>query len=73
MALALTRLPVPPFFALVTRGLGLLEGIALAGDPDFDIFRASYPYATRSGCRGVRQHGRQRRVEVTKVGVQCRW
>ena len=38
---------VPPFFALVTRGLGLLEGIALAGDPDFDIFRASYPYATR--------------------------
>ena len=38
---------VPPFFALVTRGLGLLEGIALTGDPDFDIFRASAPYATR--------------------------
>jgi len=38
---------VPPFFALVTRGLGLLEGIALVGDPDFDIFRASYPYASR--------------------------
>jgi predicted unusual protein kinase regulating ubiquinone biosynthesis (AarF/ABC1/UbiB family) len=36
---------VPPFFALVTRGLGLLEGIALTGDPSFDIFRASYPYA----------------------------
>lgn len=38
---------VPPFFALVTRGLGLLEGIALVGDPNFDIFRASYPYASR--------------------------
>lgn len=30
---------VPPFFALITRGLGLLEGIALTGDPDFDIFQ----------------------------------
>lgn len=38
---------VPPFFALVTRGLGLLEGIALTGDPSFDIFQASYPYAKR--------------------------
>lgn len=38
---------VPPFFALVTRGLGLLEGIALTGDPEFDIFRASAPYATK--------------------------
>jgi len=35
---------VPPFFALVTRGLGLLEGIALSGDPDFDIFQASLPF-----------------------------
>jgi aarF domain-containing kinase len=38
---------VPPFFALVTRGLGLLEGIALSGDPDFDIFKASMPYARK--------------------------
>lgn len=38
---------VPPFFALVTRGLGLLEGIALSGDPEFDIFRASAPYARK--------------------------
>ncbi|CAJ1931572.1 unnamed protein product [Cylindrotheca closterium] len=35
---------VPPFFALVTRGLGLLEGIALSGDPNFDIFQASLPF-----------------------------
>jgi predicted unusual protein kinase regulating ubiquinone biosynthesis (AarF/ABC1/UbiB family) len=38
---------VPPFFALVTRGLALLEGIALSGDPDFDLFRATGPYARR--------------------------
>lgn len=38
---------VPPFFALITRGLGLLEGIALTGDPNFDIFKASLPYATK--------------------------
>jgi predicted unusual protein kinase regulating ubiquinone biosynthesis (AarF/ABC1/UbiB family) len=35
------------YSALVTRGLGLLEGIALQGDPDFDIFQASAPYARR--------------------------
>jgi aarF domain-containing kinase len=38
---------VPPFFALVTRGLGLLEGIALTGDPNFDIFQATAPFARR--------------------------
>jgi len=42
---------VPPFFALVTRGLGLLEGIALSGDPDFDIFQASLPYARRRAVK----------------------
>jgi len=47
---------VPGFFALVTRGLGLLEGIALVGDPDFDIFMASAPYATK---RAVSILGRQ--------------
>ena len=38
---------VPPYFALITRGLGLLEGIALSGDEDFDIFQAAAPYARR--------------------------
>ena len=47
---------VPPFFALITRGLGLLEGIALSGDPDFDIFKASLPYATK---RAVEIYGSQ--------------
>ena len=42
---------VPPFFALITRGMGLLEGIALSGDPDFDIFKASLPYASRRAAK----------------------
>jgi aarF domain-containing kinase len=51
---------VPPFFALVTRGLGLLEGIALSGDPNFDIFKASYPYASRRAMEIFGAHGLQR-------------
>ena len=48
---------VPPFFALITRGLGLLEGIALSGDPNFDIFQASYPYASRRAAEIYGKHG----------------
>ncbi|KAL1523881.1 hypothetical protein AB1Y20_018800 [Prymnesium parvum] len=42
---------VPPYFALITRALIVLEGIAVTGDPDFDIFRASYPYAARHAAK----------------------
>ncbi len=48
---------VPPFFALITRGLGLLEGIAMVGDPDFDIFKASLPYASRRAAKIYRARG----------------
>eukprot|EP00559_Dactyliosolen_fragilissimus_P005824 CAMPEP_0184858446 /NCGR_PEP_ID=MMETSP0580-20130426/3546_1 /TAXON_ID=1118495 /ORGANISM="Dactyliosolen fragilissimus" /LENGTH=531 /DNA_ID=CAMNT_0027354591 /DNA_START=44 /DNA_END=1639 /DNA_ORIENTATION=+ len=48
---------VPPFFALITRGIGLLEGIALSGDPDFDIFKASYPYARRRAMEVFGEYG----------------
>ena len=47
---------VPPFFALVTRGLGLLEGIALTGDPDFNIFEASAPFATKRAVSILGKH-----------------
>jgi len=52
---------VPGFFALLTRGLGLLEGIALQGDPDFDIFRASAPYATKRAVTLLGRGYHQRR------------
>eukprot|EP00667_Euglena_gracilis_P002069 EG_transcript_2070 len=35
---------IPPFLALVIRAIGVLEGIALVGNPDFAIIRAAYPY-----------------------------
>lgn len=49
---------VPDYFALITRALIVLEGIALVGDPDFDIFAAAHPHAARRvgrllGTRGA--------------------
>jgi len=38
---------VPDYFALITRALIVLEGIAVTGNPNFDIFQAAYPYALR--------------------------
>ena len=35
---------VPDYFSLITRALIVLEGIALSGDPSFDLFAAAYPY-----------------------------
>jgi aarF domain-containing kinase len=35
---------VPDYFALITRAMIVLEGIAITGDPQFDLFRAAYPY-----------------------------
>eukprot|EP00611_Tribonema_gayanum_P021307 TRINITY_DN4064_c0_g1_i4.p1 TRINITY_DN4064_c0_g1~~TRINITY_DN4064_c0_g1_i4.p1 ORF type:complete len:723 (+),score=280.48 TRINITY_DN4064_c0_g1_i4:457-2625(+) len=38
---------IPSYFALVARALGILEGIALTGDPDYKIVLEAYPYVTR--------------------------
>ncbi len=38
---------VPDYFALMTRTMIVLEGIAVTGDPAFDIFASAYPYALR--------------------------
>eukprot|EP00466_Bigelowiella_natans_P015454 jgi/Bigna1/44840/e_gw1.104.3.1 len=35
---------IPPFFALIIRAIGVLEGIALVGDPSFAIIDSAYPY-----------------------------
>ncbi|KAL3916390.1 MAG: hypothetical protein SGPRY_006839, partial [Prymnesium sp.] len=42
---------VPPYFALITRALIVLEGIAVTGDPNFDLFTAAYPYAARHASK----------------------
>ena len=38
---------VPDYFALMSRAMIVLEGIAVTGNPEFDIFSASYPYAMK--------------------------
>merc|ERR1712179_471398 len=47
---------VPDYFALMTRAMIVLEGIAVTGNPEFDIFSESYPYAFRIALKvfGVR-------------------
>ena len=61
---------VPPFFALITRGLGLLEGIALTGDPNFDIFQASVPYARRRAINLLGSHSlaQMRKISTRRTG-----
>merc|ERR1711872_1051763 len=59
---------VPDYFALITRAMIVLEGIAVTGDPDFDLFRSAYPYSLRRavsvfGYRGVVELAR----EATKI------
>jgi len=38
---------IPPYFALVIRAIGVLEGIALVGNPNFAIIDEAYPYIAR--------------------------
>ncbi|TYH92598.1 hypothetical protein ES332_A13G193100v1 [Gossypium tomentosum] len=35
---------IPPYFALIIRAIGVLEGIALVGNPDIAIVDEAYPY-----------------------------
>ncbi|KAI5082203.1 hypothetical protein GOP47_0001946 [Adiantum capillus-veneris] len=35
---------MPPYFVLVLRSIASLEGLALAVDPDFQVFASSYPF-----------------------------
>ncbi|KAI9114956.1 hypothetical protein K1719_013969 [Acacia pycnantha] len=35
---------IPPYFALIIRAIGVLEGIALVGNPDFALVDEAYPY-----------------------------
>ncbi|CEM03639.1 unnamed protein product [Vitrella brassicaformis CCMP3155] len=38
---------IPPYFALIIRALGVLEGIALTGNPEFKLIMEAYPYVSR--------------------------
>ena len=38
---------IPPYFALIIRAIGVLEGIALKGNPQFAIVDEAYPYISK--------------------------
>merc|ERR1719181_2596704 len=38
---------IPPYFALIIRAVGVLEGIALVGNPEFAIVDEAYPYLSK--------------------------
>jgi len=38
---------IPPYFALIIRAIGVLEGIALVGNEDFAIVDEAYPYISK--------------------------
>ncbi|KDD72026.1 hypothetical protein H632_c3983p0, partial [Helicosporidium sp. ATCC 50920] len=46
-ALYAHQLRLPPYFALLLRSLAVLEGIALATDPRYQILAAAYPWVAR--------------------------
>ena len=66
---------VPDYFALITRAMIVLEGIAVTGDPDFDLFQAAYPYSLRRavklfGVGGVANIAREVTGKLREMGME---
>jgi len=38
---------IPPFWPVIGRGIAILEGLALAGDPKYKIVLSAYPFVAR--------------------------
>ena len=60
---------VPNYFALITRAMIVLEGIAVTGDSDFDLFSSSYPYAFKTA---INVFGVKNLTEIAKEVVKAR-
>jgi len=68
---------IPPYFALVIRAIGVLEGIALVGNPGFAIVDEAYPYISRrlltdrsprlKAALKYMVYGKSRRFDVDRV------
>jgi len=61
---------VPNYFALITRAMIVLEGIAVTGDPSFDLFSAAYPYAAK---RAVAIFGYQGLGAIAKEAYKAKF
>lgn len=42
---------VPPYMSLLARAVATLEGIALVGDPDYQMVAQAYPFVVRKVLR----------------------
>jgi len=49
-------------------GMIVLEGIAVTGDPDFDLFSSSYPYAFKTA---INVFGVRNLTEIAKEVVKA--
>ena len=58
---------VPDYFALITRAMIVLEGIAVTGDPEFDLFTSAYPYAFK---RAITLFGISNLSEIAKEAAK---
>ena len=58
---------VPDYFALITRAMIVLEGIAVTGDPEFDLFTSAYPYAFK---RAINLFGISNLSEIAKEAAK---
>ena len=66
---------VPEYFALITRAMIVLEGIAVTGDPDFDLFKSAYPYSLKRavslfGYSGVVKIAKEASTKMVEMGMQ---
>ncbi|CAN6485875.1 unnamed protein product [Victoria cruziana] len=62
---------IPPYFALIIRAIGVLEGIALVGNPEFAVFDEAYPYLAQRLLtdESPRLRGALRYIIYGKTGV----
>ncbi|CAM8893388.1 unnamed protein product [Rhodiola kirilowii] len=62
---------IPPYFALIIRAIGVLEGIALVGNPEFAIVDEAYPYIAQKdllmSCKHLRISLQQQKVEEGRI------
>eukprot|EP00088_Acartia_fossae_P069782 TRINITY_DN9198_c0_g1_i3.p1 TRINITY_DN9198_c0_g1~~TRINITY_DN9198_c0_g1_i3.p1 ORF type:complete len:191 (+),score=43.56 TRINITY_DN9198_c0_g1_i3:83-574(+) len=66
---------VPDYFALITRAMIVLEGIAVTGDPNFDLFKAAYPYSLKRaihlfGYGGIKQIASEAASRMMDLGLE---
>ena len=70
---------IPPYFALIIRAIGVLEGIALVGDPEFALVDEAFPYISKRlltdespRLRAVRDMRERHRLRYRSQSLQCK-